>query len=708
MKRTYDNMQADEGSGEHDYDHDDNAGENAEDDNGKVPPYDAKTEKLPNSPVFTPEFVNLKDRISELLKLLADPLKQTAYKDAFIDGLLQEVHDRTRSDFPEEVRIALIGSMKAGKSSVINSILSSGMIARQGDAGGSCTWVVQEFCYLLPTQQKPYAAEVHFFTQDERYAIVKALFADYYRHSPKDDDPTDGPKESDEVVEDHAIMRTTITAFRALFNDHKEFSSLCAASDFLSRGQSEDDEAITETLCEWTDELMAKGLRKDSVLRAEAATTQQLLWELAPYLYTVEERAGEPMVSIWPFVSHIKFGLDCELLKHNITLVDLPGLTDTNKTRVDNALKHQRQCTHYMIVAEIGRADDDRFIRDQLSRGCMTRGSGRTMLVLTHADIIDEGTEVTGNRKDNQLMEKLRTEMKTLDRKKSEMFSRYKSAKGPERWEYLEAKHRLSFELRAKQAEHNELRIVMRSRSVSQKMQKLYEELTQDALPLAVFCVGNHAYKKHQAGYSIEEPPTLSVEGTNIPALRRHLFLAPAEARLHETRHTVVTQIPALINCVNLYASKTHLARKGEVEKIVVSPQKAVSALIQKAYERLNQNSEDQILMPFRAHEYYWTDEARVLCKEWAKMYSTSVHLAFLKKDGIKKGRAKNSQDISWNSDLTSIAAADIRSWFQGFSDFMNSTPRQLTKETNALVNGMINEIRSAWLLGELWSAALI
>ena len=109
MKRTHDDMVADDSnvvnSGEED---------SAEDGTDKVAPYDAKQEKLPASPVFTPEFEQLNDSIQKLLKLLSEPLTESSYRNPVICGLLEEIKIRTKGDFPEHVRIALIGSMKSG------------------------------------------------------------------------------------------------------------------------------------------------------------------------------------------------------------------------------------------------------------------------------------------------------------------------------------------------------------------------------------------------------------------------------------------------------------------------------------------------------------------------------------------------------------------------------------------------------------------
>ncbi|KAK5688136.1 hypothetical protein LTS10_000114 [Elasticomyces elasticus] len=237
----------------------------------------------------------------------------------------------------------------------------------------------------------------------------------------------------------------------------------------------------------------------------------------------------------------------------------------------------------------------------------------------------------------------------------------------------------------------------MRSRTIAKKMQDLYAELTSDPCVLSVYCVGNAAYKKHQAGYSLHDPnvPTLSVEGTMIPALRRQLFLAPAAAKINEYRHIVATRLPALFGCFSLYVNKTHMARKGEVQKLVRAPQSAVSELINNVRFQLERDMNYKVLEPFRNAEDEWVEEARNHCQQWAEMWGTTPHLTFLKNNGFRKGRGKGASPISWNAELVSIKASEIRGWFKELAPVLDQVAKDITKITTALVNTIITGVRN-------------
>ena len=106
LKRSYDEVEADHA------DHADDVV--AEDSEDIVPPHDVAKERQPSSPYFSKEYENLMEGIGGFVTMLEAPLRESTYRDATIDGLFAEIKQRTTSNFPEEVRIALVGDMKSG------------------------------------------------------------------------------------------------------------------------------------------------------------------------------------------------------------------------------------------------------------------------------------------------------------------------------------------------------------------------------------------------------------------------------------------------------------------------------------------------------------------------------------------------------------------------------------------------------------------
>lgn len=429
-------------------------------------------------------------------------------------------------------------------------------------------------------------------------------------------------------------------------------------------------------------------------VRLESATTQNLLLQLGPYQYTVNTHYGEATCSMWPLVKHIKFGLDCELLKQNMCLVDLPGLTDANSMRVQNAHDHMRACTHELIVADIARAADDNFIRERCKESRDLRGPERTMICCTHGDDMDENTEYTGSPKNEDILERLAKEAEQLERKVNEISSRIKKG-GPDKLQWKSARKEAQKDLEEKEFLMLKKKLEMRTKDTIEELQDFYSKLTQDPVQLPVFCVGNKAYFKHQAGYKkTRPPPILSVEETQIPKLRRHLFLAPAEGRLNETRHLVFTQLPVAIKSAKLFVSKTHLDRKDEIGDLVKYPQTMVNAVVDKALEHLKERAEELLLEPYRRADSEWSAQALKLCRGWARMHGPTFHLTYLKKYGSKRGKGKGAALDSWNNELIDIQVDAIRQWFGDFLPSLQEAAKEIYRTTLALTSQMTGKIR--------------
>lgn len=108
MKRPHDDIESAHESGEE---------SDADEESVNVPPYDAAAvEGDPDSPVFRKEFKQVEDLVEELTKLIFDPLEQFPDReDAIVQGLLKEAKHRTQASFPQKIKIAIVGAMKAGK-----------------------------------------------------------------------------------------------------------------------------------------------------------------------------------------------------------------------------------------------------------------------------------------------------------------------------------------------------------------------------------------------------------------------------------------------------------------------------------------------------------------------------------------------------------------------------------------------------------------
>jgi len=102
-----------------------------EHDEDMIAGHDVSTEPPPNCPTYHPAYKVVTDKFAEILQLLREPLDGSSYTDPNVEALKSLLRDRSKARFPDEVRIALVGDMASGKSSLINSLLSVGILARK-------------------------------------------------------------------------------------------------------------------------------------------------------------------------------------------------------------------------------------------------------------------------------------------------------------------------------------------------------------------------------------------------------------------------------------------------------------------------------------------------------------------------------------------------------------------------------------------------
>lgn len=586
----------------------------------------------------------------------------------------------------------------AGKSSLVNSLLSEGTIVRQGDEGKSCTWVTHELTFTFPRQTKRYGVQIFFFEREESHSIIRFLFVLYFRCSNKGDDATEGKKSAEQSIEDREAMKASIDAFRALFADKEDFKTKEAARKYLAQASSENDEILVNELCGWADDLLARALGNSGLdhVFLQTSNLPDLVRLTSHYTRSVEE-SGVQLVSYWPLVSYIRFGLDNPVLRH-LSLLDLPGLTDSNKTRVRNAMKHLDSCSHCIVVGEIGRAESDSVISTELRKSYNARNSNRTMLALTHSDEIDDTTKVslTSDEKENIAAEQER--VADLYKQRDELDPRIRKTKAPKKYELMAQRERLQKLIDKSEAREKEIRIESRSRHVEASMKEMYEELTEDPLTLPVFCVANRAYKKYQAGYALgsSHAPVISLKATKIPHFREHLRLLPAEGRICEVRYLVRNQLPTLLNCMELYVFQTHMARKNEIRELVSRPLQEAPGSIKAVFGAtgsLFKRFESIILNPLKKEESKWASHARALCQEWEVDLDARIHLQMLRNHGVRLVRGESANRQSWNEELIGLNANSIDALFRKFGGEIHKQKKLLLDNLLSLMNRLVSSI---------------
>jgi len=393
----------------------------------------------------------------------------------------------------------------------------------------------------------------------------------------------------------------------------------------------------------------------------------------------------------------IDFGFKHPLLELGIVLVDTSGRSDANFTRSRNAALWQQKCPYKIIVAEIARAKDDKSLREGLALAYRTRGSGHALLAVTKGDQIDVDANVYGSPLDNKRQQKLKDEATALDNKKTQLSQqrqqRQQKTEVGDRWAEEEKIREVAANLRSKVEELAGLRMAMCNRSVLHTVRQQYKELTGDPYPLPAFVVGNEAYKKHQAGYTMDDKPAMGVEDTQIPSLRRRIYLLPAEGKLKEALHLAEVQLPSLVNSFQLFCSKTHMARKHEIEAILLQPKSELSGILQNIFEELRAEAQSCVLALMRKNETRWISGARKLCKVW-KENNQAGQLALLREHGYKKGTKRGGPDINYNLALMSIESEALLAYLGNMQNAILPIISDLDNSIACMIDNTRTKIR--------------
>ncbi|KZW02736.1 hypothetical protein EXIGLDRAFT_759453 [Exidia glandulosa HHB12029] len=234
---------------------------------------------------------------------------------------------------PAKTIIAVIGATGAGKSSLINALLGDHIVPTDGM---QCTTFVSE------VRSTP--IEISYHEQELVIATIEFISAESWSKeishllSALQDPDVDGSTAKLQAVDDgqQAWDRVRVV-YPTLREDALAYYS-------------------TEQIIQSDPEIAA--MLGNTVVFS--STAENFKTELQEFTGT---RNGQ--VDLWPLVARVRIQCDAAVLKDNTTLVDLPGVGDSNTARSAIYHNYLRTADHIFVVAQIKRAATDLVARDQ-------------------------------------------------------------------------------------------------------------------------------------------------------------------------------------------------------------------------------------------------------------------------------------------------------------------------------------------------------
>ncbi|KAI7151973.1 hypothetical protein KC316_g15055, partial [Hortaea werneckii] len=635
-----------------------------------TPPYDPSTEGFVKSVTMGRDWKEFQKAINYIHKLLSEPFEKSPHKDRFTDTLLEMIEKTLLGSNTEEVVTSLVGTMNSGKSTSSNSLFQNGPIAREGDDGASCTLVTHLYEGLQPGQTMPFRAEVNFFCRQERRYILADLVAAYYRASHGDED-------SDSVIlastqngseeEDLNIRTDVANAFASLFCDHPQCKDSYAVRQFLDSATSEDDPRILNQVCDWADRAIRQVAGKTCTVVIEASTGGEMLKQLEPYSVYVEDDDGSKAQSLWPLVSIITVHFDDPITRLGIVFMDVPGSTDTSRTRRMSAAKHKQLRTHVLIVTDAARAKDDPTVAKEV-KSMRNRGSGRVVVISPRSDVIGDSTMPPGTSRDKDIAEQLRKKVSRSEKEVNALEIKICNADEDEELRLLKEKRELDVRLKLAQNREKAHRIRMRSDSNREALQQKLGDVLKSEVQVPVFSISNLEYARHLKGFHAKNAPVLSVEETMIPALRRTISAFPNEARLNEAKFVQNLAIP------------------------LKAPLDKYATIVDSVFASLSQKVQQCVLTPLVYAEQQWTQVAIQLCNRWEIENDTNKFMALMKRDGKRQKSSKNP-GVNLNAELSQIKAESINANFIMLQHYQKQMSSDLNEEMTRLCETIMSDM---------------
>ncbi|KAH3960319.1 hypothetical protein HBH52_237480 [Parastagonospora nodorum] len=649
----------------------------SEDGGDEVQPFDPNSLDRPKLPIYHPGFSLTENIALHTLQVFTDFIKVTksnGYNDDEVTYLWNEIMRSTKIPYRDAVKLAVAGETGAGKSALLNAILGVLNLTIESDGGGACTCVITEFRQSPSTQTAPFAAEVQFYCLEMCRKLVTDLFKQWFTVKQKQ---SQNPDDVDD--EELSQMATARDCLNQLFADRLGFDSV---ENFMSTAASVNDRKVVKQLMTWTTEIHRMFIEDgETSVHFTSSTPEELTEMYHPFTRECQNASfrDRPLrFTPWPLVQIVRVTLSSPILKQNVIIADVPGGSDVNYFRIDNASRYLQQCDMTVVVGKIDRLQDNVGFRQQYMDAFRRRRSGSVILVATRSDDLnDEGgsTLVMDTTAEEQLalitskITNVETKLKVIGND----MERYRINNNKKTKKVLRAQRKklLSRKI-ALEKERKEVRIACRSKQVARVITQNYRADTGDEANVPVFCVSNRMFMRHLRGYdkdSSETVPTMSIDETQIPALCSHIYSLPSRGRTASLDHFIKVSMQTLLSVIQMSCSTTTMARVKHLTAVVSDSRGNISTKIDAlatAFKTTDIKAIEDELADHTVQTRF--DKHAIRCLNKWENLNAATHRAVMNKKGVYVQKKKNLF-MNWNEELMSSVRPIIDQAFRSLLD---------------------------------------
>ncbi|KAK3112880.1 hypothetical protein LTR53_010380 [Teratosphaeriaceae sp. CCFEE 6253] len=534
----------------------------------QVPGYDDNTEKdVSQLAVDQPCFKSAEKLVPVICDKVIDKieaLKGRGYNDQEIESICTKLKNLryVHKAWPEATIVGFLGDTAAGKSSLINCLLNQENIVGENDDGDSGTSVPQELALADVDQVEMMKAVVYYSPQRKINDRNEQHFKDIYDHNNTDHNECDKEEQKRLLM----CYHTALGFFTTLLCDRDDFKTLKAAEAFFADAANDTDKVILGPVKQYVAEYMATLGRIGGATFIAGNSLAEVNRQLKEFRGPVKAPEGTGLISSpWPLVSKITTHLHARILGEGLKVADLPGTSDVNRLRVQATRDYLKNCDSIVIPHPILRIQSQDSVWTNIMECVRAGKQSSIILVCTKIDDMKHGRQRdTVSASDQAMLDELKLQFDALTVKVEDLREQLDEAEnGDDDADYMRLNRELKktvLQKAEKEAEWKEENILARNRRTVAELKKKFREYTRTDEDVSVFCVSNTLYQEHMHGYDRTSPPQLSLEATDVPRLRQHLFEIPARRKL------------AALFRLTKKCSKTRLERKKDLEHRIVKP----------------------------------------------------------------------------------------------------------------------------------------